>query len=215
MSILVSAEPRSVLVADILCLRREGTQRLLHEWAEAHGVALRPFDPSELANPEFTPEPSQAWALCILNLGGQSINDRTVSGWIGGLLSHYAGAPLVIISDRSEDEEAVSALRMGAQGFIHTGIAPEIAMNALSFIMGGGTFFPPGALIARTPRPGLSGRLFGRRRGRGKGSTESRGLPGLHCVGWHAGKLRWPGAEMRLRALQRFMQKPRRLSLLR
>lgn len=215
MSILVPAEPKSVLVADALCLRREGTLRLLQEWGAAHDVALCPFDPVQLEAPGFAAESGRQWVLSIINLGGVSVDDSNASQWISGLLTHFAGAPLVILSDRGEDDEPVNALRLGAQGFIHTSIAPDVAMSALSFIMGGGTFFPPGALIARSPRTGISGRLFGRRRPRAKGSTESRALPGLHCIAWPIKRLQRPGPGDRRSLLERFMRTPKRLPFLR
>ncbi|MFG1417382.1 hypothetical protein V5F38_06145 [Xanthobacter sp. V0B-10] len=145
-------------------------------------MTLHPCDPAATGNHETTAGPGQRWVLGILNLGGLSVDERTATRWIGSLLSRLPDTPLVVLSDRDDDAEAVRALRMGARGFIHTGTAPEVAMNALSFIMGGGTFFPPGALIAQSRRPGISGRLFGRRRPRAKGSAESLALPGTHCA---------------------------------
>ncbi|MFG1400382.1 response regulator [Xanthobacter sediminis] len=156
--------------------------RLLREWADARGVTLHPFDPAATGDHDMSAGAGQRWALGILNLGGLAMDERTATRWINSLLSRFPDTPLVVLSDRDDDGEAVRALRMGARGFIHTGTAPEVAMNALSFIMGGGTFFPPGALIAQSRRTGISGRLFGRRRPRTKGSVESLALPGTRCA---------------------------------
>jgi DNA-binding CsgD family transcriptional regulator len=59
----------------------------------------------------------------------------------------YAGIPLVLISDREESREAVAAFEAGVRGFITTNIAGPVAIQTFTFIMNGGSFFPPIALM--------------------------------------------------------------------
>jgi DNA-binding NarL/FixJ family response regulator len=58
-------------------------------------------------------------------------------------------AALVVISDREEPEEVCAAFREGASGFMPTSTEPSVAFQALTFIKGGGSFFPPSALLHR------------------------------------------------------------------
>jgi DNA-binding NarL/FixJ family response regulator len=53
----------------------------------------------------------------------------------------------VVVSDREESEEVIRAFSAGANGFIPTNYEPEITRQALSFIIGGGSFFPPTILL--------------------------------------------------------------------
>jgi DNA-binding NarL/FixJ family response regulator len=53
---------------------------------------------------------------------------------------------VIVISDREDPEEIVSAYRMSCRGFIPTNMEPALALQAISFILDGGTYFPPSAL---------------------------------------------------------------------
>jgi DNA-binding NarL/FixJ family response regulator len=137
-----------VVVADALELRRAGVLSLMGEWAEAHRVELRPVDPAlgyELI------EDGTTCALGMLNLGFQSVALPDTLDWMRRFKERFPDAPLVVVADRDDAEEVVIAFRGGAQGFIPTSTKPVIALQALSFIMNGGSFFPPGTLL-RLPR---------------------------------------------------------------
>ena len=60
---------------------------------------------------------------------------------------------LVIISDRDDTQDVAAALSTKAQGFIYSGIAPALAYRALSFILNGGSYFPPSAVQELPTRP--------------------------------------------------------------
>jgi DNA-binding NarL/FixJ family response regulator len=86
-------------------------------------------------------------ALAILNIGGESIASPGPSSSVAALNEQMPEVPLVVISDLAQADESVRALRIGAQGHIPTTTPPEIALKALSFILAGGSFFPPTALL--------------------------------------------------------------------
>jgi len=66
-------------------------------------------------------------------------------------------APLVILSDLEEPEEVCAAFEAGAVGFMPTSIDPSVALEALSFIKCGGSFFPPSAL--QREKPSVAGQV--------------------------------------------------------
>jgi DNA-binding NarL/FixJ family response regulator len=137
-----------VVVADTLELRRAGVVGLMQEWSEAHRVELRSVDPAlgyELI------EDGATCVLGMLNLGFHSITLPDTQDWVRRFKDRFPDAPLVVVSDREEAEDVLIAFRGGAQGFIPTSTKPVIALQALSFIMNGGSFFPPGTLL-RLPR---------------------------------------------------------------
>lgn len=146
-AVIKELEPR-VLIADVLPLRGVGIKGLLRDWAQLHGVELDLMDPSAAEEGE---PPSHTYRMIILSLGHLSVVDRLSLGWLARLQYLYPDAPMVIWSDRNGPQEALQALRHGAQGFVPTMTTPQLALQALTFIMSGGTFFPPEALTDLRP----------------------------------------------------------------
>jgi len=85
--------------------------------------------------------------MVILNLGSASVEDPQQRALLEYIRSFAPEAALVVLSDREEPEEVCAAFQDGAAGFIPTSIDPSVAFQALSFIKGGGWFFPPSALL--------------------------------------------------------------------
>ncbi|NOJ38435.1 response regulator transcription factor [Bradyrhizobium sp. WSM 1791] len=57
-------------------------------------------------------------------------------------------AALAIISDDEHPATVLAAIRCGARGYFSNSMAPELALHALSFVLHGGTYFPPTAILA-------------------------------------------------------------------
>ena len=134
-------EPHIVII-NSKKLRRAGLVSLLDTWAEATGLAVRAV---ELAGP-IERRRSANCAMVILSVGSASINDPEQQIFIKCTRNLMPRPPLVVISDREEPKEVHAAFEAGAAGFLPTSIDPSVALQALSFIKGGGSFFPPSAL---------------------------------------------------------------------
>lgn len=139
------AEKFVVVIVDAFRLRRRGIVRLLQDWAKAEGLEISAIAPSGLSGGlEDTPQAR----MVILSIGGQPIADPEIGSILRALDHRLADAPLVFISDRDDGAEAIEAFRVGASGFLPTSMDPIVALEALTFILHGGTFFPPAALLA-------------------------------------------------------------------
>jgi len=100
----------------------------------------------------------------IFSFGGDSILKRDNLRQLKAARALRADIPLVIVSDQAEPDEVAAALNFGAQGFLHTEISRELAIQAFSFILSGGSYFPPSAMrqlqnrsdVARDPGHGLA-----------------------------------------------------------
>ena len=57
-------------------------------------------------------------------------------------------AALAIVSDDENPTTVLAAIRCGAQGYLSNSMPPELALQALSFVLHGGTYFPPTAFLA-------------------------------------------------------------------
>ncbi|WFU15370.1 response regulator transcription factor [Bradyrhizobium sp. CB3481] len=63
-------------------------------------------------------------------------------------------AALVILSDDENPAMVIAAIRSGAQGYFSNSMPPDLALQALSFVLHGGTYFPPAAIMAGRPLGG-------------------------------------------------------------
>lgn len=133
----------SVLLIDSNHLRRAGIASLLSGWTKLNEIAIKQVSPHDVLR-EF--EAGRRWHLVLLSVGG----DTVCSGEFGTLvrvLPALAGdAPTVVMSDREEPNEVIVAYRTNCRGFVPTSMDPALAIQALTFILSGGSFFPPSAL---------------------------------------------------------------------
>jgi DNA-binding NarL/FixJ family response regulator len=131
----------AVLVVDALELRRAGVVSLLKPWADSSGTSIVAIAPPTILS-DLPP-----LKMIVLVIGALGVGDPEPQAWISSLSSAHADVPLVLISDREETEEVLAAFEAGVSAFIPTSIAPSVAMQAFTFIMSGGTFFPPAAFM--------------------------------------------------------------------
>jgi DNA-binding NarL/FixJ family response regulator len=134
----------AMFIVDALQLRRAGLVGLLQTWAQGRGLLIAALAPEDLVNGAAQ---GRKVLLSILNLGGSSVSDRDAQEWIRTIKERLPGSPLVIVSDHGQAAESIAAFEAGARGYIPTSVEPSIALQALSFIIGGGSFFPPTALL--------------------------------------------------------------------
>jgi len=136
----------AVLVIDSLELRRAGVVSFLAPWAVHNHIKIVQVDPCDaMALSSGCPI-----KMILLVIGAHGVEEPEPQNWIASLSGKYAGIPLVLVSEREESEEVVAAFKAGARGFIPMSVTPPMAMQAFTFIMSGGSFFPPTALIQNT-----------------------------------------------------------------
>lgn len=136
----------AVLVVDSLALRRAGIVSFLTPWADHNNLNLVPLGSSE----DLVQSVAVPLKLILLVIGARRIADTKPQNLIASLQEKYANTPIVLICDREEPETVVAAYKAGVHGFIPMNVGPHVAVHALTFIMGGGTFFPPTALQQST-----------------------------------------------------------------
>jgi DNA-binding NarL/FixJ family response regulator len=138
----------SVVLMDPKVLRRAEMAAFLRDWGHANGVSIAAVAPGEMhtilnADARFT--------LGVLNLGADSLAVSSHLELLKELMNALPATPAAVVSDLESAEEVVTAIRAGARGFLPTSTEPEVALKALSFIMQGGSFFPPAALLGEGP----------------------------------------------------------------
>jgi len=141
-----------VLIIDALPLRSLGLVSILSR-LDHLGFAGKTRIISHL--PDAAERWIEAHANCemlIYNVGSASIADRDNSQRIEALRAIAPDVPLVIFSESESREEIILALNVGAQGLLYAGMNSELALQAFSFILNGGSYFPS-ALRPRRPYP--------------------------------------------------------------
>ena len=135
----------SIVVLDPLKLRRSCIAHILKEWCRTEGLTINsvarvsPGSPSEI---------NRNCRLFIISVGGKSVTDADVNHNIQAAKVLFPEVPILIVSDLDEQSEVFEAFRLGAKGYIPTSLDPKIALRACTFILGGGSYFPPSALGA-------------------------------------------------------------------
>jgi DNA-binding NarL/FixJ family response regulator len=140
----------SVAIIDDKNLRRASITSVLGPWANSENLRLTSF------TPDLALEALQAdtdFRMLIYSIGGESIAQRENLQQLKVLRALARNVPLVIISDRDDPQDVAVVLSSEAQGFIYSGIAPALAYQALSFILNGGSYFPPSAIQQLPTRP--------------------------------------------------------------
>jgi DNA-binding NarL/FixJ family response regulator len=149
-----SSDESTILIVDSLPLRNFGLVALLDRLSGTTKFRLA----------SLTPDDAERWidghahcSMIIYNVGGASVADHKHLKRIKGLRARAAEAPMVILSDNDSREEILSALGVGAQGFLYAGTNAQLALQALSFIFKGGSYFPAAAQPKRRSSAHLNG----------------------------------------------------------
>jgi DNA-binding NarL/FixJ family response regulator len=134
---------KTVFVVDSMAFRRARAESFLSPWARNENVELIALDPDE-AHAKLA-ERAECDML-IYSVGAPSPYE--VFTEIQVLHTLRRDAALAIVSDDEHPATVLAAMRCGAQGYFSNSMAPELALQALSFVLHGGTYFPPTAILA-------------------------------------------------------------------
>ena len=132
-----------MLVVDALALRRAGIMRLLEPWAQARGLEIVSLSPEQAVQQL---DVNANCKMLVFIAGGEPVARPEHLQTIAALGALVPTVPLVILADFSDPEGVGAALEVGAEGFIPGDIQPQLAIQALSFILNGGSYFPSSAM---------------------------------------------------------------------
>lgn len=140
-----SQQPPVAVVIDSLQLRRCCFTQALSDWLAGQDISVQSMSPSALRSDAPLNVPCD---LIILNIGALPILEVAKRGTLRRIRECFGSKPVLILSDRDNAEEAREAFRHGAQGYITSDMKRDVALSAFMFILHGGTYFPPSALLA-------------------------------------------------------------------
>jgi DNA-binding NarL/FixJ family response regulator len=135
-----SPDDSTIVVVDTLPLRTVGLITVLDHLSEAKRSRVASLTPDEA---ERFIESDSHCSMIIYNVGGASVADHPHVRRIKSLRARAGSTPFVILSESDSRKEVVAAFTAGAQGYLYAGTNPQLAVQALSFIAKGGSYFPP------------------------------------------------------------------------
>ncbi len=100
-------------------------------------------DPSQ---PDPDVDRAEAPALLLLNLGGSGAFDTDAREVIEQCRRRWPDTPIVVLSSQDEISTVVEALKLGVRGYLPFSLDAGLALEAIRFVLAGGTFMPPSTL---------------------------------------------------------------------
>ena len=134
---------KTVFIVDAMAFRRARVESFLNPWARNEQVELISLDPDE-AHIKLV-ERSECDML-IYSVGAPSAVE--VFAEIQVLHTLRRDAALAIVSDDENPSTVIASIRSGARGYLSNSMPPDLALQALSFVLHGGTYFPPAVIMA-------------------------------------------------------------------
>jgi DNA-binding NarL/FixJ family response regulator len=138
-----SFQKTTVVIIDGMDFRRARVESFLHNWAAEEKVELVSAAPED-AHAKLARDADVG--LMIYNAGRVPSSSSEVLAEIHVLRALRPSAALVIVTDDGSLDDVTSAINAGAQGYFNNSMRPDLVLQALSFVLHGGTYFPPTAL---------------------------------------------------------------------
>jgi DNA-binding NarL/FixJ family response regulator len=152
----MSGSQGSVVVIDAMSFRRARDESFLAPWAKEEKLDLISVMPTEVHGALGE---NINCRMLIYDIGGVSASSHEILLDIHVLRTLFPAAAVVIFSDNEGFDSIIAALNAGARGYLGNSMPPDLALQALSFLLRGGTYFPPAAIMASRPsgKSGISG----------------------------------------------------------
>ena len=134
---------KTVFIVDAMAFRRARVESFLSRWAASEAVKLISLDPKE-ARAKLVER--NDCDMLIYSVGTPSAYEIFAEVQVLHALRRQAA--LAIVSDDQSPATIIAVMRSGAQGYFSNSMPPDLALQALSFVLRGGTYFPPRAIMS-------------------------------------------------------------------
>jgi len=135
---------KTAIIVDPLAFRRALVEGFLEPWARSENLELISLQP-ESAHTRLI---ESGCDILIYNVGGTHPSSGEILAEIELYHALCPSAALVILSADTSAINGSAALNSGVHGYLCDSMPPELVLHALSFILNGGTYFPPAAMLS-------------------------------------------------------------------
>jgi DNA-binding NarL/FixJ family response regulator len=147
---------KRVLLVNAFEFRRACMHHFLAPWASEECLELISLPPPE-AHERMAQD--NTFAMLIYDAGSSYIPFHKRLAEIQVLRTLCPNTPMAVFSDYEDPGEVAATLDIGVQAYFHNAVSPELAFRALSFVVRGGTYFSPSAMVAAYHRLSCGPRL--------------------------------------------------------
>lgn len=128
-----------IALIDDMPMRRAEIAAFLADWANNARMRVTLRDLSEQAD---ITNGRASIRMMIISVGGDTLSRSRALPFIVDQEGAGHDIPIVVLSDRSARREVEIAFQAGARGYIPSTTEPGLALQALTFILNGGHYFP-------------------------------------------------------------------------
>jgi DNA-binding NarL/FixJ family response regulator len=147
--------PVSIALIDPKPLTRQSLLKMLSGSLPEHVALVGASTSNELIRSEGVHDTEAKRNLIIVYIRSAGVTDKWVQDQLQLIKARWPEIPVIVISDRDDAYDVISALNHGVRGYIPTSTTAEVAIAALTLIEAGGTYVPADAL--RTAAFGIPG----------------------------------------------------------
>lgn len=138
-----SIDRMRLVIVDDKKMRQAGIASLISDWAALQGLDIVQINATTIIK-EF--ERNTTCRLVLFSVGSESVGSGEAGGILRVLRALVPQAQAIVISDSDDPAEVLCAYRAGCRGYIPTSMEPSVALQAMEFVLKGGSYFPPSAL---------------------------------------------------------------------
>lgn len=88
-------------------------------------------------------------AIFLLHIGAKKVTDPEIMAEIETIKTEWDPVPVILLSEREEWAQVMSALELGARGYIPTSVGIKVCVEAVHLAMAGGIFIPATCLAEK------------------------------------------------------------------
>ena len=172
-------EPGYVALFDVHAFRRRAVALMLQDWLDQHGLMLIELDETAWSQDLMLGE--LPYRIAIFAIGGAPLAGPMLSLFdeFGQRLEHV---PRVLLADDDSFANLVAAFKQGVRAFIPTRSEPDEAKRVLSFVLNGGSYFPPTWIFELASTPDRHDNGGCEEAARGQPPLTGRQLEVLQCI---------------------------------
>jgi DNA-binding NarL/FixJ family response regulator len=130
----------------LIVLQRKVCGRIQLTLDRLNRLAIPPKDPVTVHTSDAAEQPwidaDENYEMLMYVAGGASNADRDKLERIKALRALASDVPLMILSNSETREKVISTLNVGARGLLYVGANAELALQAVSFMLNGGSYLP-------------------------------------------------------------------------
>ena len=129
----------NVILIDDMPFRRAQLKAFLQTWSDQVHLPVIGIDAAQVTSVDTA-------IMLILSLGTALVGKPQAS-LLEEIKTRLPDVPIVVLAESVDTANIQAAFELGVRGYIPSSSEPNVALSALTFVLEGGHYFPPGTLM--------------------------------------------------------------------